>query len=175
MIFQKSIHVAESVFSQTRHDKKVKEWPLHIYSQPTQFNRKPLRLRTASFELIWLWYCTPFYGFNPCRKGRTTPLNILQFWRKNKSENNHARVPPGSMPWHAGPPRSMHAGRHQCGPPFAGLPCISTDRHAGPAAWGRHVGPPCGASIRGASIRTRGLHVRGALMFAFCVGVLWTT
>lgn len=140
------------------------------YIQPTNtVQQKALAVAHGEFRVNLAVVLYPFYGFNPCRKGRTTPLNILQFWRKNKSENNHARVPPGSMPWHAGLPRSMHAGRHHAGLHSRGYHASAQTAmrglQLGAAMWGRHVGPPFAGPPFG----------RGASMFAgpSCSRFVW--
>ena len=161
--------MAESVFSQTRHDKKVKEWPLHIYSQPTQFNRKPLRLRTASFELIWLWYCTHFTALTHAGKGERRPSIFSNFGEKIRVKTiTHVYLQAlchGMRGRHEACMRgATNAGLHSRGY-HASAQTAMRGLQLGAAMWGRHVGPPFAGPPFG----------RGASMFAgpSCSRFVW--
>ena len=148
--------------------KKVKEWPHHI--QPTNtVQQKALAVAHGEFRVNLAVVLYPFYGFNPCRKGRTTPLNILQFWRKIRVKTiTHVYLQAlchGMRGRHEACMRgATNAGLHSRGY-HASAQTTMRGLQLGAAMWGLHsrglhsdAGPPC----------SRGPHVRDRFVWVFC-------
>ena len=124
-----------------------------------------MRLRTASFELIWLWYCTHFTALTHAGKGERRPSIFSNFGEKIRVKTiTHVYLQAlchGMRGCHEACMRgatmrasirgaTMHQHRPPCGACSLGPPC-------GAAMWGLHsrglhsdAGPPC----------SRGPHVR---------------